>query len=64
MTMPTRLAAAAVIGVLAVGGALYLLQAAAGVGPPSPTPGASASPGLPAGTPARTQRQPGDRPDW
>jgi hypothetical protein len=50
--MPTRLAAAAVIGVLALGGALYLIRPGpAGVGTSSPTPGASASPSLLAGTP-------------
>ena len=45
MNTSTRLAAAAVIGVLAVGGTLYLLQPGRpGVGGPGPTPSASASP--------------------
>jgi hypothetical protein len=45
MTMPIRLAAAAVIGVLAVGGAFYLSQPSKpSVGPPAPTPSASVSP--------------------
>ena len=47
MTPPTRLAAAAVIGVVALGGAFYLLRPADSIGPPpatlSPTPRASAS---------------------
>ena len=51
MPMPTRLAAAAVIGVLAVGGALYLIRPGpAGVGTSSPTPGVSASAGEPTPT--------------
>ena len=42
MTMPFRLATAAVIGVLAVAGAFYLLQPSQpAVGPPGPTPSAS-----------------------
>jgi hypothetical protein len=49
--MLTRLAAAAVIGALAVGAALYLVRPPSGVGTSSPTPGASASPGEPAATP-------------
>jgi hypothetical protein len=49
MSMLTRLAAAAAIGVLAVGGALYLARPGQpGVGGPGPTPGASAGPGQPA----------------
>ena len=43
--MLTRLAAAAVIGVVAIGGSLYLLQREkSGVGTSSPTPGTRASP--------------------
>ncbi len=38
MTMPIRIAAAAVIGVLAVGGAYYLRPAQPAVGGPSPAP--------------------------
>ena len=49
MPMLTRLAAAAVIGVLAVGGTLYLVQRGEpAVGGPSPTPGVSSSPSQPA----------------
>src|SRR5450759_4633159 len=49
MNMLTRLAAAAVIGVLAVGGTLYLVQRGQpAVGGPSPTPAASSSPSQPA----------------
>jgi Galactose oxidase, central domain/Kelch motif len=50
MHMSTRLAAVAVIGVLAVGAALFLARPGqpAVVGGPSPTPGASASPSEPA----------------
>ena len=60
MTMPTRLAAAAVIGVLAVGGALYLIQPGQpAVGGPGPTPDASASPSQA----ARRQAGPAARPD-
>jgi hypothetical protein len=45
MNMPARLAVAAVIGVLAVGGAFFLLRPAPSlVGTPSPTPGLSANP--------------------
>ena len=45
MTMPIRLATAAVVGVLAVGGAYYLNQPAQpAVGPPAPTSSASPSP--------------------
>jgi hypothetical protein len=52
MSMPIRLAAAAVIGVLAVGGALYLLQPGkSAVGGPGPTPSASAGPSQAATTP-------------
>jgi N-acetylneuraminic acid mutarotase len=59
MNMLTRLAAAAVIGVLAVGGTLYLVQRGQpAVGGPSPTPGVSSSPSQPAspstGAPAWT----------
>ncbi|OGN85993.1 MAG: hypothetical protein A2X23_06310 [Chloroflexi bacterium GWC2_73_18] len=54
MNTSTRLAAAAVIGVLAVGGTLYLLQPGRpGVGGPGPTPSASATP-TPAPTPSPT----------
>jgi hypothetical protein len=48
--MLTRLAAAAVIGVFAVGAALYLARSPSGTGAPSPTPGVSASPSRTAGT--------------
>ena len=51
MPMLTRLAAAAAIGVLAVGGALFLSRAPSDVGSQSPTPGVSASPSEPAPTP-------------
>ena len=45
MTLLTRLAAAAVIGAIAIGGALYLLKPNQSlVGRPSPTPGASINP--------------------
>ena len=45
MTMPIRLATAAVIGVLVLGGAYYLSQPAQpAVGPPAPTSSASPSP--------------------
>jgi hypothetical protein len=45
MTMPIRIATAAVVGVLAVGGAYYLSQPAQpAVGPPAPTSSASSSP--------------------
>jgi Galactose oxidase, central domain/Kelch motif len=56
MTMPIRLAAAAVIGVLAVGGALYLTKPGqpAAVGGPGPAPSASASPSQPVATPIPT----------
>src|SRR5450759_1807246 len=59
MNMLTRLAAAAVIGVLAVGGTLYLVQRGQpAVGGPSPTPAVSSSPSQPAspsaGAPAWT----------
>jgi len=56
MNMLTRLAAAAVIGVLAVGGTLYLVQRGQpAVGGPSPTPGVSSSPSQPAvGSPSPT----------
>ncbi len=55
MTMPIRLATAAVIGVLAVGGALYLIQPGQSAGGgPGPTPGASASPSQAASTPTPT----------
>jgi hypothetical protein len=51
MNMPTRLAAAAVIGVLAIGGALYLLRPGpSGVGTASPTPSTTATQGLPTAT--------------
>jgi len=56
MNMLTRLAAAAVIGVLAVGGTLYLVQRGQpAVGGPSPTPAASSSASQPAvGSPSPT----------
>src|SRR5450759_3444704 len=56
MNMLTRLAAAAVIGVLAVGVTLYLVQRGQpAVGGPSPTPGVSSSPSQPAvGSPSPT----------
>ena len=61
MTMTTRLAAAAVIGVIAVGGALYLLKPnQPAVGSPSPTPRrdlqpvAVATPGRPTAAPTPT----------
>ena len=56
MNMFTRLAAAVVIGVLAVGGTLYLVQRGQpAVGGPSPTPGVSSSPSQPAvGSPSPT----------
>jgi len=49
--MLTRLAAAAAIGVLAVGSAFFLSRAPSDVGTQSPTPGVSASPSEPAPTP-------------
>jgi hypothetical protein len=51
MPMLTRLAAAAAIGVLAVGGALFLSRAPSDVGTQSPTPRVSASPSGPGPTP-------------
>jgi hypothetical protein len=55
MPMLTRLAAAAVIGVVAVGAALYLIKPGpSGVGTSSQTPVESASPGAPARTAAPT----------
>ena len=51
MPILTRLAAAAAIGVLAVGGALFLSRAPSDIGSQSPTPGVSASPSEPAPTP-------------
>lgn len=61
MTMPTRLAAAAVIGVLAIGGALYLIRPGpSGIGSPS----ATAASATPTATPARTPRPtPSPKPD-
>ena len=59
MPMFTRLAAAAVIGVLAIGGALYLMRPSpSGVGTSSPTPGVSASAPVPTTTttPSATAR--------
>ena len=51
-TLFTRLAAAAIVGVLAVGGALYLSRPSQPLaGAPSPTPGASSGPSQPAVTP-------------
>jgi Galactose oxidase, central domain/Kelch motif len=55
MTMPIRLAAAAVIGVLAVGGALYLTRPGQpAVGGSGPAPSASASASQSAATPSPT----------
>jgi hypothetical protein len=51
MPLLTRLAAAAAIGVLAVGGALFLSRAPSDVGSQSPTPPVSASPSGPGPTP-------------
>jgi hypothetical protein len=60
MNTVTRLAAAAVIGVLAVGGTLYLIRPSQpSVGGPA-TPGASASPSQPTTTPSPT---PSPKPD-
>jgi hypothetical protein len=50
MPMLSRLAAAAVIGVIAVGGAFFLSRPPSDVGTQSPTPGVSASPSEPAPT--------------
>jgi hypothetical protein len=51
MTMPIRLATAALVGVLAVGGTLYLIQPGKpSLGGPGPMPGTSASPTAPAGS--------------
>jgi len=60
MPMLTRVAAAAVIGVLAVGGALFLLRPGTPtVGGPSATPGASSSPTVAAtSTPSTTPPSP------
>jgi Kelch motif/Galactose oxidase, central domain len=56
MFTPMRLATAAAIGVLAVGGTLYLIQPGpSSVGVPAPTPGASASPSQAARTPIPAQ---------
>jgi hypothetical protein len=69
MPMLTRLAAAAVIGVIAVGGGLYLMKPGqpAVVGGQSPTPSASASPSAsaptPDSTPAPTAPPPTPKPD-
>lgn len=54
MTTPARVAAAAVIGVLAIGGALYILEpGGSSVGGPGPTPTATISPTLrPSPTPS------------
>jgi hypothetical protein len=49
--MLTRLAAAAAIGVLAVGGALFLSRAPSDIGSQTPTPPVSASPSEPGATP-------------
>jgi hypothetical protein len=58
MPMLTRLAAAAFVGVLAVGGALYLIQPGKPpVAGPSPTPGVSSSP-TPTATPSPTPTGP------
>ena len=56
MPMLTRVAAAAVIGVVAVGGAFFLLKPGqpAAVGDPAPTTAATASPSAPAPTQAPT----------
>jgi hypothetical protein len=44
MTTPARVAAAAVVGVLAIGGALYLFSPGGSIGGPGPTPSPTASP--------------------
>jgi hypothetical protein len=44
MTTPARVAAAAAIGVLVIGGALFTMRPSSSVGGPSPTPTPSASP--------------------
>ena len=44
MTMSTRVAAAAVIGVLAVGATLFVIRPGSAVGPPGPSASASSSP--------------------
>ena len=66
MPMLTRLAAAAVIGVVAVGGAFFLLKPGQpAVGGPGPTAGATASPSAasaPTPTPADTRRRRRRRP--
>ena len=60
MTMPTRLATAAVIGVLAVGGAYYLSQPAQpAVGPPAPTSSASPTPAPTSQAPATSAAETG-----
>ena len=60
MTMPIRLATAAVVGVLAVGGAYYLSQPAQpAVGPPAPTSSASPSPAPTSQPPATSAAEAG-----
>jgi hypothetical protein len=61
MNMPTRVAAAAVIGVLAVGATFFVIRPGPVVGPPGPTAGASSSPTTavavsPSPSPSPTQR--------
>ena len=57
MNMLTRVAAAAVIGVLAVGGTFYLIRPGQpAVGGPSPTPGVSSSPAARLSAPASPAR--------
>jgi N-acetylneuraminic acid mutarotase len=67
MTMPTRVAAAAVIGVLAVGGAFYLTRPdRPAVGGPSPEPSASeiaSAPANPSASPSLAVIQPRE-PSW
>ena len=49
--MLARIAVAAVVGVLVIGGAFYVMKLPSGVGSSSPTPGVNASPGSPSATP-------------
>jgi Tol biopolymer transport system component len=59
MNMPSRVAAAAVIGVLAVGGTLYLVRPGQpAVGPSSPTAGSSSTPNTAAISPSPTSSPP------
>jgi hypothetical protein len=60
MSMLTRVAVAAIIGVIAVGGAFYLMRPdQPAIGGPAPTPAASAGPSQPAATPAPAPGQTG-----